>query len=82
MNWITLEGGAEVFIEESKGGICKSCGTRFVWGVTRNNKFIPVTKTPEGKWISHFADCPGAGKHRKQPEGELKIVKAKKEGAV
>ena len=59
-NWITLEGGAEVDIENRPEGVCKSCGAKFIWGVTKNHKWIPVVKLGD-KFISHFADCPGAG---------------------
>jgi len=62
--WVTLEGGAEVFLDDSKTGICKSCKEKFNWGVTRTNKFMPVVKDASGKWVSHFSNCPGAGAHR------------------
>lgn len=63
MEWITLEGGAEVFFNDAKGK-CKSCGVDFLWGTTKNNRWIPVVKDGD-KYISHFANCPGAGEHRK-----------------
>lgn len=64
MNWIKLEGGAEVFLNDSTG-VCKSCGKRFLWGVTKKNKWMPVTQNEDGTYISHFSDCSGASKHRK-----------------
>ena len=59
MEWITLEGGAEVFFNDQHGK-CKSCGVDFLWGITRNNKWIPVVQDENGKFLSHFANCPGA----------------------
>lgn len=67
MNWITLEGGAEVFFNDAKGK-CKSCGADFLWGITINRKWIPVVQDENGKYFSHFANCPGAGKYRKVRE--------------
>jgi hypothetical protein len=65
MGWIELETGAKVFIDTAtKKGVCKSCKTEFLWGVTKNKKWIPIVQV-NGKWISHFANCPGAGEHRK-----------------
>ena len=64
MNWITLEGGAQIYFNGMKGQ-CKSCDANFLWGITKNDKWIPVAKDESGKHISHFANCPGAGKHRK-----------------
>ena len=63
-DYITLEGGAEVDIENRPKGVCKSCGMEFVWGVTKNHKWMPVVKFGD-KYISHFADCTGAMEHRK-----------------
>ena len=65
MDKITLEGGAQVFFND-KNGKCKSCGVNFLWGITKNNKWIPVVQDENGKHISHFANCPGAGEHRKR----------------
>ena len=42
----------------------KRYGVDFLWGITKNNKWIPVVQDENGKFLSHFANCPGAGKHR------------------
>ena len=65
MEWITLEGGTEVFFYGTDGK-CKSCGANFLWSITKNNKWIPVVQDENGKFLSHFADCPGAAEHRKR----------------
>ena len=64
MTWTKLEGGAEVDFENRPKRICKSCGSSFRWGITKNKKWIPVVKI-EDKFVSHFANCPGAAGHRK-----------------
>ena len=64
MERITLGGGAQIYFN-GKEGQCFSCNARFLWGITKNNKWIPIVKDENGKHISHFANCPGAGKHRK-----------------
>ena len=64
MSWTKLESGVEVDFENRPKRICKSCGSSFIWGVTKNNKWIPVVKI-EDKFVSHFANCPGAAGHRK-----------------
>ena len=59
---------------------CKSCGAPIVWGVTGNDKNVPLDP-PEKRyvfvpgrgllvelvetWLSHFATCPNADQHRK-----------------
>jgi len=64
MEWIELDGGAKVFIDsESKKGVCKSCKTEFIWGITKNNKWMPIVKDGD-KWVYHFSNCPGAAAHR------------------
>ena len=65
MEWTELEGGAKVFFN-GKNGFCKSCKTAFSWGVTKNNKWMPVVKDENGKFVSHFSNCPGAGEYRKR----------------
>ena len=63
MTGTKLEGGVEVVFNGMKGK-CKSCGSRFIWGVTKNNKGIPVVKVDD-KFVSHFSNCSGAGEYRK-----------------
>ena len=65
MKWITLEGGAEVFIDTEMRKTCKKCGKQMIWGTTRSEKFMPVSITKDGKYISHFADCPNAKDFRR-----------------
>lgn len=71
MEWLTLEGGAQVFIDNpAKKGICKSCKTEFTWGTTKGNRWMPIVWV-DGKAVSHFSNCPGAGKHRRDNNGQL-----------
>jgi len=42
-------------------GECRSCGRKVWWVETKNGKRAPYTV--DG--VSHFADCPSAGQHRK-----------------
>ena len=66
MEWITLEGGAEIYFSENiKLGKCKSCDADFLWGITQNQRWIQVVKDESGKYVPHLVHCPGAGKHRK-----------------
>ena len=64
MPWTKLEGGAEVDFENRPKRICKSCGSSFRWGITKKKRWIPVVKIGD-KFVSHFANCPGAAGHRK-----------------
>lgn len=64
MQWIKLEGGTEVFVNLKIKKYCK-CGKEIVWATTKNNKSMPITINTNGKWFSHFADCPEANKFRK-----------------
>lgn len=64
---ITLLGGAKVHVDfDSRMVECKKCGKKFRFGLTRNNKLMPIVKVGE-EWQSHFADCPAAAKFRKGP---------------
>lgn len=65
-------------------GVCGSCGALIVWGVTESNKRIPLDAEPERRAVfiggersaivltyrSHFATCPNAAEHRKDPRGD------------
>ena len=65
MQWLTLEGGAQVFIDSpEKKGVCKSCKAEFIWGVTKKNKWMPIVKNGD-KYTSHFSNCPGSKNFRK-----------------
>lgn len=61
----TLEGGAKVWIEPTATPTeCKKCGAKIYFAMAYNKKFMPVVYK-DGKWFSHFADCPYAKKFRK-----------------
>lgn len=60
---IILKGGATVEII-GKRGTCKSCGAVFEWAMTKGGGLMPVVQV-DGEFVSHFANCPGAAKHRK-----------------
>ena len=67
---IILKGGAEVEVHNddviAKPAKCSRCGQEMVWSITSTGKKMPITKDKDGKWISHFADCPFANKFRKK----------------
>ena len=65
MQWVTLEGGAKVFIDKEMCKRCK-CEALIFWGITKKGKFMPVTQDENGKWISHFANCPKAKEFRRK----------------
>jgi len=59
---------------------CKSCGAEIFWARTEKEKLIPLDVKPEKRfvftndeqyvynlntYISHFATCPDAARHRK-----------------
>lgn len=67
---IFLKNGTAVFDTE-KTGICKSCGKKFKWYQTLNKKFMPVEEEAPDVFVSHFATCPGAGKHRRKKNVRL-----------
>lgn len=54
---IKLLGGAEVMVDwDNKPTTCKKCDKTIRFGVTKNNKYMPISQTPAG-WQSHFTDC-------------------------
>jgi len=79
---IKLQGGCDVEVEISFSpgetiylgyDSCRKCGTSILWAKTlKNQKPIPIKLDEQGKWISHFADCPYAKEFRKvrKPLGE------------
>jgi len=60
-----LKGGAEVYINPTKGK-CKKCGKDMYWALTDGRKATPVRWTKEDGWFSHFADCKFAKDFRKK----------------
>lgn len=55
---------------EQRPATCKSCSAAIFWGRTTNGKRVPVDAVPVGgKYISHFATCPNAEKHRVKTKG-------------
>ncbi|MFA5128541.1 MAG: hypothetical protein WC445_01090 [Patescibacteria group bacterium] len=61
---IQLKGGAKVIVNWSSKTKCK-CGAEFWWACTKNHKMIPIVLVGHCEWAAHFADCPLAGKFRK-----------------
>jgi len=39
---------------------CKGCGKEIIWTKTKNGKMMPVSELGNGKFVSHFYDCPKA----------------------
>ncbi len=67
---IKLLGGADVWINfNSKQIRCRACGKPMYFGVTKNNKNIPITRSGSA-WQAHFADCPKANNFRRSIEVE------------
>lgn len=57
--------------------VCKSCGAAILWHKFAAGHFIPLSivtieQDVSGRRfaLSHFADCPNANQHRKQPRGK------------
>jgi len=66
---IILLGGAEVWIDlELDKGRCKACHKTIYWASTSNGKKMPICQDLNGKWISHFADCPKSEKFRRKTD--------------
>jgi len=64
---ITLKGGAIVNIDTGKIDKCDGCGDLIFWGVTKNEKRIPLKQDETtGEFFAHFADCPFADEFRKK----------------
>ena len=57
---ITLLKGAEVTVDFSQRQTsCKKCKKLIRFGVTKNEKYIPISKK-DGDWEQHFASCVSA----------------------
>lgn len=66
---IKLKGGAEVYLDlDAKRTKCKKCGELIRFGMTKNNKYIPVIQIGD-EWQCHFADCKFANEFRKKNVG-------------
>ncbi|MCK5061742.1 hypothetical protein KAR28_04275 [Candidatus Parcubacteria bacterium] len=64
---IILLGGTGVYVDFSKRPVkCRSCNAEIRFGLTDNNKFIPIEEVEEGVYQSHFASCPDATKFRRK----------------
>ena len=35
-----------------------TCRATILWLITPNGKRMPVTREPDGRWQTHFANCP------------------------
>ena len=64
---IKLLGGAEVIVDFSLNqSRCDKCNKLIRFGVTKNDKYMPIIKNKKGEWQSHFADCKFANSFRKK----------------
>jgi hypothetical protein len=50
--------------EGSRSGICRGCGAKVIWIVTKAGRNMPV----DSDGTSHFATCPQAKQFRKRKE--------------
>jgi len=66
METIKLLGGSEVQVDLSKPSWCGSCANEIYWAKTKSGKNTPISKTEQGFYESHFANCPFAKKYRKK----------------
>ena len=67
MEILILSGGAPVYVDfKTDKAICKGCGEEIYWAYTMKGKRMPIRKTQDGKWISHFSDCPKAKLFRRK----------------
>ena len=63
---IKLLSGAEVTVDFSQRQTsCKKCKKLIRFGVTKNEKYMPISKK-DGDWESHFASCEPAKSFRKK----------------
>ena len=63
---ITLEGGARVEVNYNHPFKCRMCDKAGFWAKTEMGKWMPIVKLLDGKFASHFADCPHANNFRKE----------------
>jgi len=66
---VILKGGVAVTIPVNfKYAKCRGCSaTDIIWATTKSGKSMPIRWSEKEKdFISHFADCPGANKFRKE----------------
>ena len=60
------KGTAEVEIAEScNPSFCEGFGKEIFWGKTKAGKNMPISELGNGKFVSHFFDCPKAKSFRK-----------------
>ena len=52
---------------------CRGCGKEIFWVKTIGRKKMPISKTENGEYISHFADCPAANKFRKKKKMMVEV---------
>lgn len=81
---ITLKGGAQVIVDfnettERKKSLCRSCKMPIVWAVSKaTGRYMPICRDGDG-WISHFANCIYAKKHRQDDSLDECLQQAKRE---
>lgn len=60
----------DMFAEPQPGeqGKCRSCGQAIVWEINAKGHKMPMNPEvqPNGKRVTHFANCPQAGSWRKK----------------
>jgi hypothetical protein len=65
MQQVTLEGGAQVFVNfNEEKGKCLSCNKVIWWATTIKGKKMPIEKIGSG-YVSHFKTCPAAKEFRR-----------------
>ena len=61
---INLIGGAVVYLDITRTGVCRKCKMPIFWAITKKSKNMPICKDKDGKWVSHFSNCPQADEFR------------------
>lgn len=65
MGWVTLPKNIRAFIPTDRPTICRRCGLQIIWGMTENNKAIPINRVEiDGnvEYVPHFIACKAANK--------------------
>lgn len=63
---IELDGGATVRADLQFPKQCSKCQKEIWWAETAKGKYMPISRTEQGTFQSHFADCPFSKYFRKK----------------